>query len=174
MRNVVPEGPLLYVDSDVYLDLVTRNEVLNKATKVARWESARVVFEAVAAGHARLAASPLIEAEVMVNGATLERSKSSKRVAELLATWFASPRTLWVDIDRFLVRDAVRLREEYGKSHVGPKPFKSADALHLAAALRARAHYFMTHDEGFPIGTVIDGVEVIRPAVVWQETLFLQ
>jgi predicted nucleic acid-binding protein len=55
--------------------------------------------------------------------------------------------------------------------HAGEKAFKSADALHLAAAQRARCQFFMTHDEGFPIGQVIDGFQITRPKIVWQETL---
>ncbi|MEO3782849.1 PIN domain-containing protein [Actinocorallia sp. B10E7] len=74
-------------------------------------------------------------------------------------------------MDRFLVRDAVRIKKEHGKNRTGEKSFKSADALHLAAARRAGCEYFVTHDEGFPIGGAIDGLQIIRPSVVWQETL---
>ncbi|MFC0861897.1 type II toxin-antitoxin system VapC family toxin [Sphaerimonospora cavernae] len=163
--------PLIYPDSDMYLDLITRNEALHKKTGQPRWLSAKAVFEGIEVGYARMAVSPLIEAEVLINGSTRERSARSPRVAEMLGTWFTSPQTLWVDIDRFLVREALRLREEYGRFHQGSKPFKSADALHLAAALRAKCRYFMTHDEGFPIGMAVDGMEVIRPEVVWPEPL---
>ena len=48
----------------------------------------------------------------------------------------------------------------------------AADAIHLAAAIRGRCSYFMTHDEGFPLSQVIEGVDVRRPSVVWPETLF--
>ena len=165
------DRPLIYLDSDVYLDLVTRNEELDKSSGCPRWQSAKVVFEGIQAGHARMVLSPLIEAEVLVNGKTQDRTSRSPRVADMLRSWFGSPNTLWVDIDRFLVGEAVRLRQEYGKHHVGSKPFRSADALHLAAALRARCDYFMTHDQGFPIGMTVEGMEVSRPDIVWQETL---
>ena len=50
----------------------------------------------------------------------------------------------------------------------------AADTLHLAAAVRLNADYFMTHDKGFPIGHNVEGVQVIRPGVVWQESLLKQ
>jgi predicted nucleic acid-binding protein len=51
---------------------------------------------------------------------------------------------------------------------------KSADAIHLASAIRMDCHYFMTHDQGFPIGHTTEGVQVVRPQPVWQESLFEQ
>lgn len=168
----MPERPRIYPDADIYFDLITRNEVLNKSTGEPRWKSAQVLFEGIASGRATMVASPLSEAEVLLNGKTQERRARSQRVEEKLQTWFTSPSTIWVDIDRFLVRDAARLRAEYGPLRVGPRAFGPRDGLHLAAAVRARCDYFMTHDEGFPIGQVIDGMKVVRPSVVWQETLF--
>jgi predicted nucleic acid-binding protein len=168
----VPEAPRIYSDADVYLDLVTRNKELNKGNGEPRWKSAQILFEGIAAGRATMVASALSEAEVLLNGKTQERRARSQRVDEKLRTWFSSPSTIWVDIDRFLVRDAERLRVEYGPLRVGSRPFGPRDGLHFAAALRAKCDYFMTHDEGFPIGQVIEGMQVVRPHVVWQEMLF--
>jgi hypothetical protein len=36
------------------------------------------------------------------------------------------------------------------------------------------SNYLMTHDNGYPVKQVIEGVTVQRPAVVWPETLFEQ
>jgi predicted nucleic acid-binding protein len=171
----VPERiPLVYVDTCVYVDLITRNEDPHHDTGRPRWEIARSLFQAVDSGAVRLAASALVEAEVLCNGTTQTRRKSSDLVAERLRTWFTSPDTLWVDLDRFIAREAARLSEEYGHLRVGKKRFSSADAMHLAAAVRSGCGYLMTHDNGYPAKQVIEGVTVQRPAVVWQETLFDQ
>ena len=164
--------PLIYADTCIYLDLITRNEDPHKDTGEPRWKIARGLFQAVDNGQVRLAASALIEAEVLCNGRTQERRDHSERVAERLRTWFTSPETLWVDIDRFIAREAARLSEEYGHLRVGTRRFAAADAMHLAAAVRAKCDYLMTHDNGYPTKQVIEGVTVRRPAVVWAETLF--
>jgi predicted nucleic acid-binding protein len=169
----VPDRPpLIYADTCVYLDLITRNEDPHQDTGEPRWKIARSLFQAVDDGHVRLAASALIEAEILCNGATQERRERSKLVAVRLSTWFTSPETLWIDIDRFIAREAARLSEEYGHLRVGKKHFAAADAMHLAAAVRAKCGYLMTHDNGYPTKQVIEGVTVQRPAVVWAETLF--
>lgn len=55
----------------------------------------------------------------------------------------------------------------------GPtKKMGAADALHLAAAVRLGCDFLMTHDGGFPHGHAVHGVQVIRPQIVWQETLW--
>lgn len=164
--------PLIYADTCIYIDLITRNEDPHKDTSEPRWKIARRLFQAVDDGHVRLAASALIEAEVLCNGMTQERRDRSDRVAALLRSWFNSPETLWIDIDRFIAREAARLSEEYGHLRVGKKRFAAADAMHLAAAVRAKCDYLMTHDNGYPSKQEIEGVTVQRPAVVWAETLF--
>ncbi|GAA0843599.1 hypothetical protein GCM10009525_59190 [Streptosporangium amethystogenes subsp. fukuiense] len=122
-----------------------------------------------------MVASPLVEAEILCNGnARLHRERSEK-VRELLRTWFIARGTLWVDINRYLVHEAIHLRDAYGSQHEkGSKPFGAANALHLAAALRAKCGYFMTCDEGFPLGQTIDGMKIIRPDIVWPEKLPLE
>jgi hypothetical protein len=47
-----------------------------------------------------------------------------------------------------------------------------ADAMHLAAAIRANCDYLLTHDKGYPAKQVIEGVHVQRPTVVWAQDLF--
>jgi predicted nucleic acid-binding protein len=171
----VPERPkptLVYADTCIYLDLITHNEDPHKDTGEPRWKIARRLFEAVNDKRVRLAASPLIEAEVLCNGETQARQERSERVADLLRTWFTSPQTLWVDIDRFIAREAARLSRECGHLREGPRRFSAADAMHLAAAIRANCDYLLTHDNGYPTKQVIEGVRVQRPAIVWAETLF--
>ena len=164
--------PLIYVDTCVYLDLITRNEDPHNDTGEPRWKIARGLFQAADSGRVRLAASALIEAEVLCNGTAQARMERSEQVAGRLRTWFTSSETLWVDIDRFIAREAARLSEEYGHLRVGEKRFSAVDAMHLAAAVRSNCNYLMTHDNGYPTRQVIEGVTVQRPAVVWAETLF--
>lgn len=171
-RSSPGRPPLIYADACVYLDLITRNEVPHEDTGEPRWQIARNLFEAVDDNRARLAASALIEAEVLCNGATQERRERSEQVAARLRTWFTSPETLWIDIDRFISREAARLTREYGHLREGDRRFRAADAMHLAAAIRANCDYLMTHDNGYPTKNEIEGVKVQRPAVVWAETLF--
>jgi predicted nucleic acid-binding protein len=171
-RPAVPDtNPLVYPDTCVYIDLITRNRDQHKDTGEQRWVIAQKLFDAVDRGAVRLAASPLIEAEVLCNGKTHERKERSEHVAKRLHTWFTSPETLWVDIDRFIAREAARLSHQYGHLREGDRTFSAADAIHLAAAIRADCDYLMTHDTGYP-KQIIEGVRVQRPAVVWAETLF--
>jgi len=169
----VAEKPtLVYADTCVYVDLITRNEGAHKDTGEPRWKIARSLFEAVDRGAVRLVASSLIEAEVLCNGKTRERQERSEQVAERLRTWFTSPETIWIDIDRFIAREAARLSDHYGHLHEGARRFSAADAIHLASAIRANCDYLLTHDNGYPAKQVIEGVHVQRPAVVWALTLF--
>jgi predicted nucleic acid-binding protein len=172
-RHDVPDRiPLIYPDACVYLDLITRNTDLHKDTGKERWRCAAELFTGAERGHVRLVASPLIEAEVLCNGTTQERKRRSEKVATLLRTWFDSPTTLWVDIDRLVAQEAARLSEQYGHLREGDRRCSAADAMHLSAAIRAKCNYLMTHDGGFAIGNDIEGVHVLRPTVVWQQTLF--
>jgi predicted nucleic acid-binding protein len=169
---VPDKPPLIYADTCIYLDLITRNEDPHKDTGEPRWKIAGSLFRAVDNRQVRLAASALIEAEVLCNGRVQARRERSEQVAARLRTWFSSPETLWVDIDRFIAREAARLSEEYGRLREGERRFSAADAMHLAAAVRSQCNYLMTHDNGYPTKQVIEGVTVCRPTVVWAETLF--
>ena len=161
--------PLVYVDSCVYVDLVMRNGDLHADTGEERWRSAKAVFDAVNENDIRLASSPLVEAEVCCNG---EARKDKQRIRDLLAGWFTSRSTEWVEVDRYLAREAVRLTTIWQGHGEGVNRLSAADALHLAAALRLGADYLMTHDRAFPIGQRIDGKTLVtRAEVVWQESL---
>ncbi len=133
MPRVSVLSPLVYVDSDVYLDLVMRNETPHAESGEERWRSAVTLFDAVNADLARLASSALIEAEVCCNG---EARRESDRVRGLLRGWFTAPGTAWTDVDRYLARRAVEVMNKYQGQGPGEKKMGSADALHLAAAVR--------------------------------------
>jgi predicted nucleic acid-binding protein len=169
----VRNPPLVYVDTNVYIDLITRNEDLHPQTGDPRWAVAKKLFDAASDDKIRIATSSLTEAEVIVNGDTRQRATRSEKVRKLLGDWFKSPGTSWIDIDRFVVRIADQVVEECrSKKHSRDKPFPTADALHMAAAIRLRCDYLMTYDYGFPIGHKIQGVAVAFPQVIWQEELF--
>ena len=163
--------PLVYVDACVYLDLITRNSQADKETVNQRWHIAKKVFDAVDGDQVRLASSSLIEAEVCCNGSA---RGESERIRDLVRGWFTARSTVWTEVDRHLAREAVRIMNEHRKKAAGEKKMSAADALHLAAAARLQCDYFMTQDEGFPIGHKIEGLQVIRPQVVWPEQLFGQ
>lgn len=162
-------APLVYVDACVYLDLIMRNESLD-AYSNPRWKSALSVFDAAKNKQIRLAASPLLEAEVLCNGAS---RVDKTRVQGLLRGWFHADSTAWMEIDRFLVRDAVKIVDEFSSLRFNKaKKMGSADALHLAAAVRLKCDYFFSHDGGFPLDQSVNDVRVRTPQVVWQPTLF--
>jgi predicted nucleic acid-binding protein len=162
--------PLIFVDSDVYLDLIMKSTDLHPDTGQERWRTAKELFDAINADRARLASSALVEAEVLCNG---QSRRDSERIRALLRAWFNAPSTVWTDVDRFVARDASKLAERYAHLRDNPsaKGLQGADATHLAAAIRLNCDYLMTYDRGFPIGNTVDGVQVMRPRPVWPLTL---
>lgn len=165
-----PPPPRIYVDSSVYLDLITGEETPHCETGQPRWKSAKTLFDAVNDDRVILGASALIEAEVLIVGA---RKRGSEAALDLIRGWFEAESTLWTDVDRFLAREAIRLARQWHSSRAQQgKWIRGADATHLAAAIRLGCDYLMTQDEGFPIGHKVDGVEVLRPTEVWARHLF--
>ncbi|BBY67568.1 type II toxin-antitoxin system VapC family toxin [Mycolicibacterium helvum] len=161
-------APLVYLDTCIYIDLLARNEDEHKETGRPRWESAKAVLDAVNADRVILAASALLEAEVNCISVVRDGSES---INEQVRGWFTAVSTQWTDIDRFLGRDAARLARQWQQFSAPNKRLGGADATHLAAAVRLGCSYLMTHDEGFPIGQNVDGVQVMRPAEVWERDL---
>lgn len=167
-RPKLEPPPVVYVDSCVYMDLLGKNREKHKDTQEPRWESAKAVFDAVNSDKVVLAASALIDAEVNCLGVV---RGGAQTVHDRVRGWFTAPSTLWTDVDRFLARDAAELALRYQDYVPAGKKLGGADATHLAAAVRLRCTHLMTHDEAFPIGHVVSGVQVIRPAEVWPRDL---
>lgn len=159
----------IYVDTCIYLDLLTRNETAHPDTGEPRWRSAKALFDAVNDDRVVLAASALIEAEVQCVAAVRDGTQD---ISRQVAGWFLAEGTLWTDVDRFLAREAVRLaRDWHPMRSDSRKRLGGADAIHLAAAVRLECDYLMTHDGGFPLGHEVVGVKVQRPHEVWPQHL---
>ncbi len=160
-----PSPIRVYVDTCVYLDLLTKNSTAHKDTGEPRWKVAKSLFDAVNDDRVRLAASALIEAEVGCAGAVRD---GSQPIIDQVRGWFTAEGTEWTDVDRFLTRDATRLAREWHPHRADKeKKLGGADAVHLAAAVRLQCDYLMTHDEAFPLGEKVEGVAVCRPTQAW-------
>lgn len=140
-------APPIYVDTCVYLDLLTANPTAHADTGEPRWKSAKALFDAVNDDRVTLAASALIEAEVQCVGAVRD---GTQPVLEHVRGWFTAEATQWTDVDRFLAREAVRLARGWHphRSNQSKKLGGAADATHLAAAVRLECDYLMTNDGG--------------------------
>lgn len=159
----------IYLDTCVYLDLLTENQEPHKDTGEPRWKAAKAVLDAVNGDRVVLAASALVEAEVNCAAAVRDGTQA---VAEQVRGWFIAESTDWTDVDRFLAREAAQLARAWHPFRANKKKrLGGADATHLAAAVRLRCDYLMSHDEAFPLGEKVEGVQVVRPGAVWPQDL---
>lgn len=161
-------APLIYVDTCVYVDLLTMRTALHPDTQEPRWMSAKALFDAVNDGRVRLAASSLVDAEVCC----FSRIRDHQEVHDKARGWFDAPSTRYAEVDRFLARDAARISKALAQRFPHAKQPNPADAVHMAVAVRLGCDYLMTHDEGFPLGHKVDDLVVQRPETVWQLTVF--
>lgn len=168
MPNKQQQPPLVYADSDVYLDLIKKSTCLHPATQEKRWQVAARFFDAVDEGRVRLAASALTQSEVACNG---DSRRDSQRIRDLLDVWWTDPATEWRELDRYIAREAARLAGTWHAKHEPGKRFNSADAVHLATAVDLGCDYLFTYDGGFPHGHTVEGVEVRRPFQAWPASL---
>ena len=146
----------------MYISVIKRDpEVIAGAP---RWKIARSMFSAAQRGDLTILASTLVQAEVTGHGDVRGASQMSE-THQLVNDWFLSDFIEWCDVDRLITRRVAGLSHTYG--------LRGADAVHLATAIRLRADYLMTNDNGFKRtwDQDIDGVKVIKPKVMWQETL---
>jgi predicted nucleic acid-binding protein len=160
----------VYLDSDVYVDLLEQNVTPHPDDQRPRHEVALDVFQAIERGEIILCASAITQSELGCNHAA---KKDNDRVQTLLDGWFTARSTEWIEVDRHLAREAASLHGEWRGQNVTPgKKMSAADAVHLAAAIALECDYLMTYDGGFPIGSTVNGVRLVRPTVVWQEGLW--
>lgn len=164
-----PRSPVVYLDACVYFDLLAKNPDPHADTGRPRWESAKAVLDAVNSDRVVLAASSLLQAEVMCLAVVRDGERKN---FDRVQGWFTAKSTRWTEVDRRLADDAASLASKWHASRENKKgKFGGADALHLAAAVRLGCDYFLTQDGGFPLGHTVEGVEVLRPTTVWQRDL---
>lgn len=153
----------IYADSCMYISVIKRDpEPVADGTP--RWQVSKSMFAAAERGDLLILASTLVQAEVAGNGEVRTKPVDS-RAQQLVTDWFLADYIEWCDVDLFISRRVPELSRKYG--------LRGADAIHLASAIRLRADYLISNDNGFAAchGEAIDGVRVIKPEVVWQETL---
>lgn len=143
--------PTVYADADLFLSVLK---------KEARHREALRVLAAAERGDVQLVASRLLAVEVGGWGG----DRPGQQAGEDLVTRFLDGvNAQWVEVDLLVTRDARRLAWEH---HL-----RAGDAVHLATAVRRKADYFMTFDQGFPHGRTVEGTAVSGPTIVWQPTL---
>lgn len=153
----------IYADSCMYLSVIKRDtDPVRDGTP--RWRVARSMFAAAERGDLLILASTLLQAEVVGNGEVRTKLPES-RAQRLISNWFLADYIEWCDVDLLITRRVSDLSAQYD--------LRGADAVHLATAIRLRADYLISNDNGFSAchGQLIEGVKVIKPEVVWQETL---
>jgi len=144
--------PRIYVDSSVFVS-VLKNETATSAMCVS-------LLEAAERKDVQLVASRLVSVEV---GAYRGDRPGEVAAGELIERYLDGVDTEWSELDIIVAREARRLSWAHN--------LRSADAIHLATAIRRRATHLMTLDEGFPLDQVVGGVRVSLPEVVWHPTL---
>lgn len=159
--------PLIYVDTCVYIDLLAQRTVLHQDTGRPRWESAKLLFGAIDDGRVELATSSLIDAEV----GCFSTIRDAPKLTEQLRALLDAESTRYIEVDRNLARQAVCISREFKQHDPQAKQPNPADAVHIAAAIQLKCNYLMTHDNEFHIGRTVKGVAIIRPEVVWPQTL---
>ena len=167
-KRKVDPPPLIYVDTCVYVDLLTQRETPHPDTQEPRWKSAKALFDAINDGRALLAASALVDAEVSCFSRIRD---GGQEIEQKVRGWFDAQSTKYVEVDRTLARDAVRISRALAQQFPQARQPNPADAVHIAAAVRLGCDYLMTQDDGFPINQKIEGVEVKRTEMVWAATL---
>lgn len=169
-RRKADAPPVIYVDTCVYLDLLTQEKQPHPTTSDPRWKSAKALLDAVNDGRVTLGTSALVDAEV---GRFAAQKDGGETFLKKVRGWFDARDCKYTDVDRLLARDAARLAREWRDFAAKPgKKMKGADAMHLAAAIRLGCSYLMTADGGFPVGHTVEGVKVSYTEVVWQQTIF--
>lgn len=143
--------PRVYLDACVFLEVLLDQEHAQECLRV---------LLAAERGDIQLIASRLLPVEI----AAWHGDKPDSHTAEEMVERFLDAvGTEWVELDVVAAREAIRMSWQF--------KLRSADAVHLATAVRRRADYFMSYDGRFPYGESVEGVEVCKPRIVWNPTI---
>lgn len=143
--------PRVYLDSDVYLS-VLKGEPGRELCRDLLLAAERGDIELLASRHI------LIE----VGSARGDRPGQAAALA-FLERFLFNLEVRWAEVDLLIARQAIEISWRLR--------LRGADALHLATAVRLNADYFMSNDDRYPFGSVVEGCEVARPQIVWTPTL---
>lgn len=147
-------APLVYLDASIFLHVVRGKDespdLVAEATRMLR---------AVTRGDIRLAASRLLAVEV----GRWRGDRSEIEVDQMLLNYLEQRDTEWVEVDFLVSRDARTLSWQHRLS--------SADAVHLATAVRRKCNYFVSTDKAFPYDQRLGDTQVMRPGILWDPTI---
>ena len=151
----MPEYQRVYLDADIYLALIKG--------ETGRVEIARSLLDGGQEKRFTIVASTLIYAEVCGHG-EVRVAQDAVDVDQKVSAFFEHGFIQWVEVDLVVAREARRLSREHR--------LRGADAIHLASAVRASCQVLMTWNKNdFPIGRMVDGVEVREPFLFGQGRL---
>lgn len=146
----------------MYLSVIKRDADLIDGRP--RWQIARSLFHAAERREVLIVASHLVQAEVMGHG-DVRNAPNRSTTSDLVRSWFLADWIEWCDLDQLIARKVGELSRAY--------QLRGADATHLATAIRMNAAYLLSNDNGFKhcYGKQIGTLSVMKPQVLWQETL---
>ncbi len=150
-----------YFDANIYISAVKGRP----SNEPEGWpEMSLELLRLAEAGHFNVHASTFLAAEVIREpGSGMISKEKEAKIAGFLEREFI----VWVDVDLPLAMHARKLARAYG--------LKPADAVHLAAACRAKCDQLLTWDaKNFHKGgRTIEGVLICEPHnTQWPQTLF--
>lgn len=151
-------APLVYLDADVYLKVVKAG-----SQQPEEWvDAAHATLKAADRGDIRVAASTLVLAEVNSYRGDVDDQARVRLVDQYLRS--VGSGAMIAELDLFTVDKAYDIGQQCR--------LRGADAVHLATAIRLKCdHFFTFNKRDFPVGTVVGGVGVSLPRVVWEPTL---
>lgn len=142
----------------VYLDTAPVISVIKKEPGL--WKDSLKVLLAMDRGDIEIVASTLMLVELVGYKGDIDEAPQDDMIQKFLK----QSKIHWVEVDISIAREARLL----AKQHC----LRGPDATHLATALRHNADYFMSRDRKFPYGQKLGETRIIKPTVVWNETIY--
>ncbi len=143
-------SPRLYADACIFLNVLLQ--------ETGRWRPSLKILRAAQRGDVRLVASRLLAVEVGRWRAGQERLD----VDGFVLGYLEQVAVEWAEVDLLVAREARRLSWDH--------KLRTADATHLATAVRLDCDYFMSNDGDFPHGSTLGRTQVTEPTTVWDPT----